>query len=325
MYEQLEGSSVAPLRARLIGTSGAIEHLREQIRFAASNSQPVLLLGETGSGKGVCARLIHELGLRSTRRFVPYHPNFGGGDLVQSELFGHVRGAFTGATEGRRGLVLEAHGGTLFLDELDEVPADTQVRLLDLVQERRFRPVGADDFQTVDCRVVAASNRPLQELQVSGKLRRDLYHRIAHCVIEIPPLRSRVEDIPELARVALSECRRRSDVAVFDIEPDVYAILVTHAWPGNVRELQAVIEGAAYRAQFKGATVIDRTHIDLGSPGPGTKEQVRGVSLVEQVETFKLALVREALTRHGGNQVHAARELGIDRGTLKRIVDRSSS
>ena len=181
--------------AELCGGSQAIQQLREEIEFAASVNQPVLLLGETGTGKSLCARLIHERSKRAHNQCVFYHPNFAGGDIVQSELFGHVKGAFTGAVDARRGLVQEADGGTLFIDELDSVPSGTQVLLLDLIQEKRVRSVGADRFNSVDCRFIAATNQPIDVALSQHRIRPDLYHRLAHCVITVPALRQRRDDI----------------------------------------------------------------------------------------------------------------------------------
>jgi transcriptional regulator with PAS, ATPase and Fis domain len=217
--------------------------------------------------------------------------------------------------------VLEADGGTLFLDELDEVPAETQVKLLDLIQEKRIRPVGADSFQTIDCRVIAASNRPIEEVLASGKLRRDLYHRIAHSVIELPPLRDRKEDIPALARNVLRQMCDDEEMNVFDLEDGAVRLLQTNPWPGNVRELQAVVQNAAYRARFKGRAAI--TEDDLRSVVRSPADPHPGIgTLNEQVHQFKLRLVTEALARCNGNQLQAARELGIDRGTLRRLMEK---
>jgi DNA-binding NtrC family response regulator len=197
-YNELKNEGSRAGLSELSGISVALQKLREEIEFVATTNQPVLLLGETGTGKSLCARLIHDLSKRRTRKCIYYQPNFGGGDIVQSELFGHTKGSFTGAVENRRGLVVEADGGTLFIDELDAVPAETQVKLLDLVQEQRIRPIGSDVYQKVDCRCIAATNRPIQEALDSGLIRRDLHHRLAHCVISIPPLRERLEDLPLL-------------------------------------------------------------------------------------------------------------------------------
>jgi DNA-binding NtrC family response regulator len=318
-HRQLLRVNAKTTSALLIGSSAEIGRVREQLEFAASTAQPALILGETGTGKGLCARIIHELSGRKTARFIPYHPNFGGGDLVQSELFGHLKGSFTGAVEGRKGLIAEAHGGTLFLDEVDEIPPETQVRLLDVLQEKRFRAIGSNDFQSIDCRVVAATNRPVAELLQQGKLRQDLYHRIAHCLIEIPPLRARKNDIPELLRATLEALRNREGVNVFDIEEDATQAAVVYDWPGNVRELQAVLEGAAFRARFKGRTWITRDDLALGNSLPDAGSSG---TFNDQVETFKRKLVQGALERAQGNQVQAAKELSLDRGTLRRILNK---
>jgi transcriptional regulator with PAS, ATPase and Fis domain len=241
---------------------------------------------------------------------------------VQSELFGHVKGAFTGAVESRRGLAQEAHGGTLFIDELDAVPSDTQVLLLDLVQERRIRAVGADVFQSVDSRFIAATNHAIQEALNQQSIRRDLYHRLAHCVINLPPLRERKEDIMPLAEGVLAKLSETDSVRVSGFEDGVELALGDYSWPGNIRELQGVIESAAYRAQFRGRSSVRREDLQLqgfqldksDSPLPSPR------SFHEQVEAFKRDLVRHALEASGGNQAQAAAMLGIDRGTIRRMI-----
>jgi DNA-binding NtrC family response regulator len=321
-YERLCRQNAESPLAQLVGTSDEVARLRERIDFAATTNQPVLILGETGTGKGLCARLLHEVSARARGKFVHYQPNFGGGDLVQSELFGHLRGAFTGAEGVRKGLALEAHGGTLFIDELDEVPAETQVKLLDLIQERRVRALGADTFQSLDCRFIAATNRPIAIALEEGKIRRDLYHRIAHCVLELPPLRARLGDIPLLCERVLSDLQARESINVFDIEKGAMELLQRQHWAGNIRELQAVVTNAAYQARYKGRSVIESGDVrgiqGVGESGMGS-EYTCG-SFHEAVLEFKLKLVREALSRSGGNQLKAAAELGLDRKTLRRLA-----
>lgn len=318
-YEKLSQDRISAPTRELVGNSKAIAALRDKISFVATTPQPVLILGETGTGKGLCARLIHESSNHRHGRFVHYQPNYGGGDMAQSELFGHLRGAFTGATEARAGLAVEADNGTLFLDELDEMPADVQVRLLDLVQERRVRAIGSDKFKTVRCRIIAATNRPLDEALASNKIRRDLYHRLAHNVIHIPPLRERLEDIPVLCEAFLHTLCSRELVRVFDFEPDALKRLMAESWPGNIRQLQALVENAAYHAHYHRRSRV-RCEDLVGLTGQDTP---CGDSFHAQVERFKARLVDEALRREGGNQAHAARALGLDRGTLRRIVRRA--
>jgi DNA-binding NtrC family response regulator len=329
-YEKLAREGAAGAARELCGESPAIVKLREDVAFAASTSQPVLLLGETGTGKSLCARLIHEQSARRAKKFVHYHPNFGGGDIVQSELFGHTKGAFTGAVDSRRGLVQEADGGTLFIDELDAVPKDTQVLLLDLVQEQRIRPVGSDTHQKVNCRFITATNKPIETVLAEGVVRADLHHRLAHNVIIIPPLRNRREDIPMLVAAALQSIRQREGINVFEIEPHLINELQMYAWPGNIRELHGAIETGAYRAHFNGRSTIERGDLSLGGKRLEAQEKsspvvahtqvsMSGVSFHEQVESFKRNLVQQALESCKGNQVQAALLLGVDRGTIRRL------
>jgi len=309
------------LGAELSGTSAAVSRLREEIEFAASTGLPVLLLGETGTGKSLCARLIHETGARRGRKFVPYTPNFGGGDIVQSELFGHTKGAFTGATEARRGLVGEADGGTLFIDELDEVPAEMQVRLLDLIQEKRFRPIGSDRYQQVECRFIAATNRGLDEALVSGKIRRDLHHRIAHCVIALPSLRERREDMHALVMSCIRRTSERDGLQVYEISPGALDLCQHYVWPGNIRELQGVIERGVLLANHRGRRIVQEEDLGLTcSPQPAANAQSDRQLFHDRVEGFKRRVVREALDVCDGNLVRTARYLGVDRGTVRRLA-----
>ena len=314
----------------LLGTSDQMKKVHEDLQFAASTSQPVLILGETGTGKSLCARLIHEASKRGSERFVSYTPNFGGSDLVQSELFGHVKGAFTGALNDRAGLIKEAHRGTLFLDEVDELPSETQVRLLDVIQEQRVRPVGVDTFTPVDCRIIAATNRPIVDLLSSEKLRLDLYHRVAHSTITLPALRERCSDIPELAASALAKFVVEEGATLVGFTDDAMAKLMEHTWPGNVRELNAVVEAACFRARFDRREFVGPGDIRLlvnpvlqpQSSQVIEKQMLPGVtgSLFEQVEEFKKIAILRALDEAEGNQVVAARMLGIDRGTIRRVL-----
>ncbi len=322
-HQRLRQQQKASELLDLGGDSRVMQQLRERLQFLAISDQAVLICGETGVGKGVCARAIHRLSTRRNGNFVHCQPNFGGGDLVQSQLFGHKKGAFTGATESRRGLVLEAHRGTLFIDELDEVPHQTQVGLLDVIQEQRIRPVGADAFESVDCRFIAATNRPLDESLESGRVRRDLHHRLAHAVVRVPPLRERREDIPLLARSFLETYCERSRVNVFDIHGDAIAALQAHSWPGNVRELKAAIETAASFAHFKGRSTVVADDCGVGSPAVQVTTVSSEGSFYNRVENFKAHLIREALELHGGNKARVAEVLQLDRGTVRRIWERS--
>lgn len=319
-HAALENSRADSVTQNLVGNSAAIRALRAQLIQLSQTMQPVLLVGETGTGKGVSALAIHKLSKRSQRKFVRYQPTFASADLVSSDLFGHAKGAFTGALEERSGLIAESDGGTLFLDEIEELPVETQVALLGVLQEKRVRRVGSDQERAVNFRLICATNADPEADLSSGKLRRDFYHRVAHAVITVPPLRSRVEDIDPLAAHILERLRDRESVNVFEIDAAALDILRSHSWPGNVRELEAVVEGAAYRAFAQGRTVMMGVDVVL----PGRAEERRdALSLQDQIEEYRWKLVREALDKCGGNQVQTAKMLGLDRTSLRRIIERN--
>jgi DNA-binding NtrC family response regulator len=336
--ERLRGQRVADLQGEFVGRSIAAVRLREQIAFLGSASVGVVLLGETGTGKGKVARLIHAGSVARRGRFVHYQPNFAGSDLMQTELCGHLKGAYTGADEARSGLVVEADGGTLFIDELDELPSETQVRLLDIIQEQRVRAVGADTFRSVDVRWIAASNRPIEESLAAGRVRRDLYHRLAQCVVTIPPLRERLEDIPDLCASLLADLQAKDGTNVFAIERAAYAALTARAWPGNVRELFAVVTTAAHRAAFRGSSKIAERDLELGAMSGDIATAVnagfknvgppyawsRPGSFREVVEAFKAQYVQAALRGREADHSQVAFELGMDRKTLRRVLRASS-
>lgn len=303
----------------LIGHSEAATDLRREIRFAASNRLNVLLIGETGSGKGVCARAIHA-GSRRHGEMIRHQPSFGTADLVSSDLFGHARGAFTGACESRHGLIMAAHGGTLFLDEIDELPPATQVALLDALQERRIRPVGSDSERAADFRLICATNREISRSLSDGRLRPDFFHRIAQLVIRVPPLRERPEDVEPLAEHLLDRLRASEMLGSIELGEAARAKLSGYLWPGNIRELRNVVECAAQRASFAGLGVITEEHIRLGTDA---EAQVAAGSFSDRVRRYKLALVREAFARHRGNQLRAAAELQLDRSTFRRLIRES--
>lgn len=315
-YHDLRREQSAGISSLLRGRSSVMEKLREEIARAACTSQPVLLLGETGTGKGICAQAIHAFGPRSRAKFVRYQPTFGSADLVNSDLFGHVKGSFTGAQSERRGLLLEADGGTVFLDEIEALPIETQVSLLGVLQEKRLRRLGSDSELNTDFRLVCASNEDPEQGLASGKLRKDFYHRIAHNVIRVPTLEARKEDIPELTLFILRRVREREQINIFEIEPAALERLSRRSWPGNVRELEAVVEGAVYRAHVAGRNAICPD--DIAIPASVGASQAPGFR--DKVEHFKRRLVDEALAAAHGNQVHAARALGIDRSSLRRIL-----
>jgi two-component system C4-dicarboxylate transport response regulator DctD len=318
-YQALRDKPSSDLQQRLCGESMAMQKLREEVLQAAQTNQAVLRLGETGTGKGVAARAIHDFSRRARNPFVRYQPNFATPDLVNSEIFGHSKGAFTGAAADRLGLLKEVGQGTFFLDEIEELPLETQVALLGSLQERVFRAVGSNREQIIECRLICASNEdPLAAIE-NGRLRRDFYHRLAHCLIYLPPLRERLEDIPELTSHLLDRLRAKEETSVLGIATDALHSLQSYAWPGNVRELEACIENAAYRAQFKNRTTIKAEDLKFVT---AAQHSSTALSFSEQIELYKKKLLQDSLLAHGGNQLQAAKALGMERSTLRRILAR---
>lgn len=308
-----------PSQWHFVGASPLAEKVREAVRYSARTTQPILICGETGTGKGLVAHAIHEESGRAP--FVRYQPNFATADLVNSELFGHLKGAFTGAVENRGGLLLEADGGTLFLDEIDELPAEVQVTLLGVLQERKFRPIGANKEVTANFRLLCATNRDPSDAVASGKLRKDLYHRLAHTTIHIPPLRQRREDVAILVQHFLGELETSHELALRGVSDQALKVLTSHDWPGNVRELYAVVESAAFRAQFAGSMWIEAEHLSLNSGGVAAAP---ATTLHDQVESFRRKVLTEVLQRNEGNMLRTADELGLDRTSLRRMLRRLS-
>ncbi|HTM19948.1 MAG TPA: nitric oxide reductase transcriptional regulator NorR [Kofleriaceae bacterium] len=325
-------------RAQLIGVSEAMDNVRAEIDTVAASDLAVLLLGETGVGKERAARAVHA---RSRRREAPLiHVNCAAlpETIVESELFGHVRGSFTGATGDRPGKFEIADGGTLFLDEIGELKLDMQVKLLRALQEGEIQRVGSDRPMRVDVRVVAATNRDLTAEVAAGRFRADLYHRLAVYPITIPPLRERRDDIGVLAGYLLDQHRTRVGAASLVLEPGAMAALIRCDWPGNVRELDHVLARAALRAtaRARGARVVAIRAGDLDldpSTGSGLTP-ARGVPVIAAaspgqplplataVDDFKRALIARVLGESQGNWAEAARRLGMHRSNLHHMAAR---
>ncbi|MEO8207382.1 MAG: sigma-54 dependent transcriptional regulator, partial [Chthoniobacterales bacterium] len=226
----------------MIGHSGVMSEVFDIIRQVAPSRATVLIQGETGTGKELAARAIHNLSPRSGKKFVPVHCKAFSAQLLESELFGHERGAFTGAFERRMGRFEQANGGTLFLDEIGEIDENTQVKILRVLGERTFERVGGNQTLEADVRVLAATNRDLATLVAEGKFRDDLYFRLNVVQLTLPPLRERPEDIPLLARIFLEEASRENGKPLCELAPEAMVSMLSYSWPGNVRELRAAIE-----------------------------------------------------------------------------------
>ncbi len=300
----------------ILGSSPALRAVLDDVRLAADSDATVLIAGESGTGKELVARALHASSRRKDGAFVVVNCGAIPESLVESELFGHRRGAFTGATEDRRGKFEIASGGTLFLDEVGELPLVLQPRLLRVLQEGEVDKVGASEPIHVDVRVVAATHSDLQERVLEGTFREDLYYRLNVVPLALPPLRERREDIPLLFEHFLVKHARRHGRAVPRIEPAVFDRLDRYDWPGNVRELQNLAERLVVLSRGEPVTVDDLPEAlrsDLPRYG-GVRLDVspEGISL-EEVER---GLLQEALRRSGNNQSRAARFLGISRQTL---------
>jgi transcriptional regulator with PAS, ATPase and Fis domain len=291
---------------RLIGGSREMDRTRRRLGQLARSDAPVLVRGETGAGKEVVTRALHAASPRRRHPIVAVNCGALPKGLVESELFGTEAGAFTGARR-REGRIAEADGGTLFLDEIGELPPEAQAVLLRVLETREVSPVGGRSGRRVDFRLVCATHRALPEMVDAGHFRADLYHRIATLVVDVPPLRARIEDIPELAAALLG--------AEPDLTPRAWRALRRHPWPGNVRELRNVLVRGL--AEADGGT-IDTHHLGLEPPraGPATDAVWSG----EPLRVMQRRWIRAALTAHGGNARAAARALGISPTTLYRHV-----
>jgi two-component system NtrC family response regulator len=305
--ERVEGKS------QLVGNTPVMEKLRATLRKVAPTNSTVLLLGETGTGKELAARAVHDQSLRADMPFVAVNCGALPESLIESELFGHRRGAFTGADEHRVGLFEVANGGTLFLDEIGELPKSLQAKLLRFLESGEIRRVGENQSFVVDVRVVCATHRNLEEMVAAGDFREDLMFRINTFEIHLPPLRERIDDVALLAAHLLRRCRpaNRSGEQLFAAE--TIKILESHSWPGNVRELANVIEHAAILCEeFPIRPEHLPSRFALRKAGAPHFKLV-GTQTLREIE---LQVIQQVLQRHGGNKPKAAEELGISLKTL---------
>jgi two-component system, NtrC family, response regulator HydG len=299
----------------LLGRSGAMRDVFNLIVRVADASVPVLILGETGTGKGLVARAIHAEGARAGKPFVTVNCAALPEALLESELFGHVKGAFTGATTRRIGLFEEAHGGSLFLDEIGEMSPALQAKLLDVLERSVVRAVGSNKENVVDVRVVAATHRDLRDRVLSGAFRRDLWYRLEVVMIDLPPLRSRRDDIPMLIEHFLEASKGRHPRSpVQRIATEAVTLLLDHSWPGNVRELEHVIERLVLLGGSQEVTSAELPATFLAKRG--AKHEFSGD--VVPLREMQRKYVAWALEQLGGRKLQAAEKLGLDIKTLGR-------
>ncbi len=316
----------------MIGRSPGIMAVRERIRQVASTEARVLILGESGSGKELVAHAIHQAGSRAGRPFISVNCAAIPRDLVESEMFGHERGAFTGATDRRLGRFELADGGTLFLDEIGDLSPEAQAKLLRALESGEIQRLGAERGSRVDVRVLAATNQRLEEAVAAGTFREDLYFRLNVFPIEVPPLRSRLDDLPELVRHLATRIQPRNTPT---FTPDALALLASYDWPGNVRELANIVErmiivggeeiDAAVVRRVLPRVSVTRTDpggISLATTGEFPATDLGGRSLPNALDDYERLLIREALHRATGNVAEAARALQTDRANLYRRMKR---
>jgi DNA-binding NtrC family response regulator len=297
----------------LVGGSSSLRKLVETIRRAGASDAAVLIEGETGSGKELVARGLHDSSERRDRPFIVVNCGAISSELIESELFGHEKGAFTGATAQRRGAFELAHNGTIFLDEIGELPYILQPKLLRSLEQKEIKRVGGNDTLLADVRILAATNRNLRE-EVAGKaFREDLYFRVGAITLSVPPLRDRREDIAPIARHFLGGMSRPSGGPVPILSPAALDILISHDWPGNVRELRNAIQRAVVMAGGTELGADDFAFLRQSVKANGETPAVEGLSRWEQAER---ANILAELSRQGGNKTRTARSLGIAKSTL---------
>ena len=312
-----------PSSARLIGHSHVMEQLREMISRVSRSQAPVHIFGESGTGKELVARMIHESGARREGPFVAVNCGAIPTELMESELFGHKRGSFTGAVADKKGLVQTAEGGTLFLDEVADLPLHMQVKLLRVVQEKTVRPVGESREETVDVRILSATHKNLAELVAQGLFREDLFYRINVIELRVPGLRERPEDIPDIAQAILERLGRRSNMQPPHLGEDALELLQSYPFPGNVRELENVLERAITLCV---SGVITADHIKLRTtparsaaptPLPTAPATAGGAALGEHLEEIERDAIVKALEKTRYNKTAAAKLLGMSFRALR--------
>jgi DNA-binding NtrC family response regulator len=305
----------------LVGRSASMERVFETVRQAAAARSTILVTGESGTGKELVAKALHRLSPRASGPFVTVHSGALPPDLLESNLFGHVRGSFTGAVADKKGLFKAADGGTIFFDEIGTVPIDTQAKLLRVLQEREFTPVGAVEPIRSDVRVIAATNADLTKAVAEGRFREDLFYRLCVITVNLPPLRERKDDVPLLVETLLARAAAENGRPVPSVTPAAMKALLDHDWPGNVRELENVLE----RALVLGHGVIDLDQLPDAvrrSVPRAAAFPAEGLSFKDAVGAYERSLLAAALARANGVQKRAAELLGLKPTTLNEMLKR---
>lgn len=326
------GSVLSGITRRFETYTPELKHMLEELAIAAEKDVTVLLIGETGAGKTYLSNLIHEVSPRRDEPFVTVACGALPGDLIESELFGHVRGAFTSAHADKEGKFLAAGAGTLLLDEIDVLGPEQQVKLLRAIETGQFEPVGSNDTKTSQARLVVASNLPLEPLVEQGKFRPDLYYRLSMLKFELLPLRKRRPDIKLLAKRFIQEKAKKLDVVVHRIEQEFFDALLSYPWPGNVRELEHAIQRAViYCRDGVLSTGQLPKHVMSGVIGPTNdptvvldagRPEAESKQLGDQIAVTEKELIEEALMRNNYNRTRTAKELGVSRVTLYNKMKR---
>jgi len=299
----------------VIGESTPMRAIFDSIRKVATTDAPVLILGESGTGKEMAAKAIHQRSNRKDGPFIAINCGAIPETLLESELFGHEKGAFTGAHVQRKGRIESANAGTLFLDEIGEIPLALQVKLLRFLQEQTIERVGGRQSIQINTRVVAATNVDLKKAMAAGKFREDLYYRLAVVQVSLPPLRERENDVRLLAQYFLNRFAAEVNKSSLTFDAEAVKALNRHAWPGNVRELENCVRRAVIMAEGKRVTAKD---LELGTAGPGSNV----TTLKDAREAVERQMVQQALKKHGGKVAPAALELGMSRPTLYELMEK---
>jgi two-component system response regulator PilR (NtrC family) len=309
----------------IIGKSKPMEQVFELIRLAAPAKSNILVLGESGTGKELVAKAIHHNSRRAKGPFITVNSGSMPPDLLESNLFGHVRGSFTGATANKKGLFEVSHKGSIFFDEIGNIPLDTQAKLLRVIQEKEFMRLGGVETLKADVRIIAATNADIETTVKEGRFREDLYYRLNVITIHLPPLRERPEDIPLLVRHFLTIYATENEKPVEEVSPQAMELLLDYDWPGNVRELENVIERAVVLSRG-GSIDVDLLPPGVRQPAPSSPPTPNlpegGVSFKEAISTYERQLIVEALQASGGVQKRAAELLSVKPTTLHEMMKR---